>query len=116
MVWGENLPSGRERAIETLIDMEPQGSICRAAPVLVSSIFFQCSRKSTSRDVDRTKQPKFGCKRDAATKNRLSAYSQLSVFFCNMAIGGVSAASTSSATKFSNKVSFSRANIRVVEI
>jgi hypothetical protein len=31
----ENLPSGRERAIETLIDMEPQGSIYRAARVLV---------------------------------------------------------------------------------
>eukprot|EP00980_Cylindrotheca_fusiformis_P007400 scaffold1525_cov142-Cylindrotheca_fusiformis.AAC.200 len=27
MVWGEALPSGRERAIETLIDMEPQGGI-----------------------------------------------------------------------------------------
>jgi hypothetical protein len=36
MVWGENLPSGRERAIETLIDMEAQGSFYRAARVLVS--------------------------------------------------------------------------------
>lgn len=36
MVWGETLPSGRERAIETLIDMEPQGSFYRAARVLVS--------------------------------------------------------------------------------
>jgi hypothetical protein len=36
MVWGESLPSGRERAIETLIDMEPQGSFYRAARVLVS--------------------------------------------------------------------------------
>lgn len=38
MVWGETLPSGRERAIETLIDMEPQGSFYRAARVLVSVV------------------------------------------------------------------------------
>ena len=36
MVWGKTLPSGRERAIETLIDMEPQGSFYRATRVLVS--------------------------------------------------------------------------------
>ncbi len=34
----ENLPSGREQAIETLIDMEPHGSFYRAARVLVSTI------------------------------------------------------------------------------
>ncbi|CAB9500257.1 Probable E3 ubiquitin-protein ligase hulA [Seminavis robusta] len=34
MVWGEGVPSGRERAIETLIDREPQGTFYRAARVL----------------------------------------------------------------------------------
>jgi len=38
MVWGKTLPSGRERAIETLIDMEPQGSFYRATRVLEESV------------------------------------------------------------------------------
>ena len=33
----ENLPSGRERAVETLIDMEPRGPFYRASRVLVST-------------------------------------------------------------------------------
>lgn len=32
------MPSGREEAIETLVDMDPQGSFFRAARVLVSSL------------------------------------------------------------------------------
>jgi hypothetical protein len=35
MIWGETLPSGRERAIEALVDMDPEGSFYRAARVLV---------------------------------------------------------------------------------
>jgi len=38
MVWGDAHPSGRERAIETLIDKEPQGAFYRAARVLVRSL------------------------------------------------------------------------------
>jgi hypothetical protein len=38
MVWGESLPSGRERAIETLVDMKQQGPFYRAAKVLVSDL------------------------------------------------------------------------------
>jgi len=33
-MWRE-VPSGREEAIETLVDMDPQGSFYRAARVLV---------------------------------------------------------------------------------
>jgi len=36
MVLEGTLPSGREKAIETLIDMEPQGAYYRAARVVVS--------------------------------------------------------------------------------
>lgn len=36
-MWVDNPPSGRERAIETLIDMEPHGPFYRAARVLVSA-------------------------------------------------------------------------------
>lgn len=34
-MWRE-MPSGREEAIETLVDMDPQGNFFRAARVLVS--------------------------------------------------------------------------------
>ena len=34
-LWSE-MPSGREEAIETLVDMDPQGNFFRAARVLVS--------------------------------------------------------------------------------
>lgn len=34
MVWGEGIPSGRDRAIETLIDVEPHGAFHRAVRVL----------------------------------------------------------------------------------
>jgi hypothetical protein len=40
MVMGDGLPSGRERAIETLIDMEPQGALYRAARVLVRETWY----------------------------------------------------------------------------
>lgn len=48
MVRGEMLPSGRERAIETLIDRDPQGSFHRATRVLVSFslvLFHHVSKK-----------------------------------------------------------------------
>ena len=38
MLLEGSLPSGRERAIETLIDMEPHGAMHRAARVLVRVI------------------------------------------------------------------------------
>lgn len=40
MATGDGLPSGRERAIETLIDMEPQGALYRAARVLVRETWY----------------------------------------------------------------------------
>ena len=45
MVLEGSLPSGRERAIETLIDMEPQGAFYRAARVLVRLGRRHCSRR-----------------------------------------------------------------------
>lgn len=39
----EGLPSGRERAIETLIDSEPNGACYRAARILVSLNLSLCS-------------------------------------------------------------------------
>jgi hypothetical protein len=44
-VWGEP-PSGREQAIETLIDMEPHGSFYRAAKTLVSKDWYCCPRNN----------------------------------------------------------------------
>ena len=41
-MWGETLPSGRERAIETLVDMEPHGPFYRAARVLVRCSLDEC--------------------------------------------------------------------------
>ena len=41
MVMWKEMPSGREEAIETLVDMDPQGNFYRAARVWVS--YLVCS-------------------------------------------------------------------------
>lgn len=59
---GEGLPSGRERAIETLIDSEPNGAAYRAARILVSAALSSrlCTESYVSAVTDNEEEKKVG--------------------------------------------------------
>lgn len=99
------MPSGREEAIETLVDMDPQGSFFRAARVLVSFIAVATCLKVYRLDCI--------CLLCFLFNN--SCHSSSVLYHCNFS-GGIRSASSISPTQFGYEGGFDRSGLCALKV